>query len=71
MQRGSDEDGAHFRQAPGFVEDQRIAFIMASMDPNDIPDDFEQANVERSRESIMFEADMLAAIAASRTGFER
>ena len=52
VQRGPDQDGAHFRQAPGFVENQRIAFIMASMDPDDIPDDFEQANAERSRESV-------------------
>ena len=48
--------------------------IMATMDPNDIPADFEQHNFDerqRSRESILFEEDMQAAIAASRAGFER
>ena len=48
--------------------------IMTTMDPSDIPSDFEQHNFDerqRSRESILFEEDMQAAIAASRAGFER
>ena len=45
---------------------------MTNMDYNDIPTDFEQnmKTSERSRESICFEEDMLAAISASRGGFE-
>ena len=47
--------------------------VMANMDLEDIPADFEQNHKtsERSRESIMFEEDLTKAIQASRGGFER
>ena len=55
------------------IENQRMTLVMANMDPTAIPDDFELNTKisERSRESIMFEEDLAAAILASRGGFER
>ena len=41
------------------------------MDAGEVPEDFEQHKIARSRESIQFEADMERAFAASRQGFER
>ena len=41
------------------------------MDEDDVPADFEQHTIMRSRESMAFEEDIERAIAASRQGFER
>lgn len=47
--------------------------MMASMNPVDIPDDFElnEKTTERTRASIIFEEELARAIEASRGGFER
>ena len=58
------------RQTPGIIENSRISLVMMNMDPRDIPSDFKLTNVDRSRESIIFERDLAKAIAASRGGFE-
>ena len=63
---------AIYSQEPGMIENQRITLVMANMDYNDVPADFEQnmKTSERSRESILFEEDMMAALMSSRDGFE-
>ena len=64
------DDHKFITQEAGNVEDQKIAQVMSSMDLEDIPSDFEQHEIDRSRASMIFEADMEVAIAASRQGFE-